>query len=197
MDKILIITGPSSVGKSTYARKEYADWTIIESDGILWDKLSLLSENRSKKYPYKPIRKKIEEKIYHEMYNESLDKKKVVFVVNYERPLIDILDNEDIGYKIILIGSNLTRLVKNVNKRGNRTVGGVLLDYSRFFKPIEDDEEYDDSINIRRSSLDTFEKTTKKDDKIIEKFKTEFFPNDNKTNQIIPSIYYDYFVVIV
>ena len=197
MKETVIITGPSSVGKSTYAKKYYTSWDIIESDGILWDKLSNMSENRQPNYPYRPIRKKVEEKIYQEMYNESIDKQRVVFVVNDEKPLKDILDNKHIDHKIILIGTNLTRLVKNVNMRKDRPISGVLSDYSKFFKPANGDKIDNNDIYVRKSSLDKFENVTSKDEKNIEKFKNKYFPNDTKTNYVEPVNYYKYLVIII
>lgn len=181
----LLITGPTSVGKTSYANK-LKNFYIIDSDEV-WFELA---------DKYKWNKELISKNLYESMIKKELltDNLNVAYVDNQVKPLTEIFKKNKMLYKIVLVGSNLKRLALNTNMRGNRKISGVLKDYQLFFGITENKQR--DNIFLRKEHLSLFNVKTKKDNKEIETFKKKYFLNDKKTVKVYPLIKYDKLVVI-
>ena len=183
----IILAGPSSVGKSSYARKHFKDYYVIDSDDI-WFKLA---------EDYNYDREKIEKEIFKRMYDIAKTYTNAVLVHTDPTPLLKYFDRKEIT--ILLLGTHFRNLARNVSKRQDRAIENVFsnkhVGYLFYFEQTNSKEK---SIYLRKKDLDKIPIKTKKDKIAIENIKSAFFKKDKKTTRITPksSIDYDAFIAI-
>ena len=110
----IILAGPSSVGKTTYAYKHYKDYYLVDSDDV-WFELA-------EKYNYD--RKKINKEIFKRMYDIAKKQKDVVLVHTDPSELLKYFDRKEVT--ILLLATNFRNLARNLIKRQDRPTENVL-----------------------------------------------------------------------
>ena len=80
---IIILAGPSSIGKTTYANKNFKNYTIVDSDKVWFD--------LAKKYNWD--KSKINMNLFKEIVNRAKDSKKSVIVHTNPEPITKLLKN--------------------------------------------------------------------------------------------------------
>lgn len=180
--KYIIICGPSSVGKTTYASKYFKDYKIIDSDNI-WFELA-------KEYKYD--RKKIDNELFKRMYKTAIENKKVVLIHTDPNPLLKYFNRNEV--KILLLASNFKKLSRNLKIRNDRSVANVLGDnHTGFlFYFSKNNNLKTNSLFLKKKDLDNFPLKTKEDKKAVNNIITTLFDNNRKTTRVSPKINIDY-----
>tara|TARA_B110000971_G_scaffold37995_1_gene36670 strand:+ start:3254 stop:3814 length:561 start_codon:yes stop_codon:yes gene_type:complete len=183
----IILAGPSSVGKTTYASTYYKNYYMVDSDNV-WFELA-------KEYKYD--RKKIDKELYRRMYKIAKEHNDVVLVHTDPTPLLKYFDRKEVT--ILLLATNFRNLSRNIIKRQNRETENVLCNrHTGYLFYFEQTDSIDNSLYLRKKDLDNMPVKTKADEKVIEYMKAEFFKENRKTTRITPKskIDYDAFIVI-
>jgi hypothetical protein len=192
----IVITGPSSTGKSTYAKENFPKNMIIESDGSLFEKLA----HHGGRYTWDSAYAR--QNIYKEMASSAIQSSQlgqVVLVVDQEEELISLLKRENV--ELIVIGADLKQLITNVISRKNRSIGSVLLAYINHFKRASLSTPDEATILLKQSDMKLISqiKTTKLDNRKIELFSEHFFGVFGKKKEdairVEPIAKYDQFVI--
>ena len=122
--------------------------------------------------------------------------KNVVIVHTDPSPLLKYFKRKEV--KIILLGTNLKNLARNINKRKDRYIRNILSNehtgYLFYFGPTNKKEN---SLFLRKKDLEKIPINTKADFKAIENFKQSFFHKDRKTTRIKPKSMIDYDTFII
>lgn len=173
----IILTGPSSVGKSTHA-KTYG-YPIIDSDDI-WFQLA---------QEYKWNKSKVNKNLFERIYKIAMKTKNAVLVHTDPVPLLKYFKKA----KIVVVGTNFKKLARNLKIRKDRPTAGVLGDsstgYLYHFKPSEK------GLFLRKKDLEEIPIKTKQDKKTMDKLIETYFPI-KKTVRVKPSYKYDTFVIL-
>ena len=183
----IILSGPSSVGKSTYALKYYKNYHIIDSDAV-WFELA-------KEYNWD--KKKINKELFKRIYEYSKKKQNVVIVHTDPTPLLKYFDRSEV--KILLLATNFRNLALNLKKRKNRNTENVLSNehtgYLFYFEPTN---SKDNSVFLRKKDLDQMPINKKGDLNAIENVKQRLFAQNKKTARITPksSLDFDDFIIL-
>lgn len=171
--KQILLVGPSSVGKTTYAIKKYNSnkYCLIDSDQVWY-----LLGNK-----YSWDRKKIEEQLYPCMIKLGKACKKIkqipVFIDNSYK-ILDHLKRSDTH--IIVLSTRLHKLVKNFYKRNDsRLIRNVLRNWETFF--ITASTKGKNSFLIKKDHLKEFKPNNKQDQVAIKKFIKYYFGNKKET----------------
>ena len=110
---IILLSGPSSVGKTTYAKNKYKKYTIIDSDDI-WFELAI---------KFNWDKDLINKNLFNTITKRALKHKNIVIIHTDPKPIVKLLKRK---YKIILLGTNFRNLARNLIKRNDRNVSSVL-----------------------------------------------------------------------
>lgn len=147
----IILAGPSSVGKTTYARKHYKDYYLIDSDDI-WFELA-------KEYNYNNT--KIRKEIFKRMYDIAKKQKDVVLVHTDPNPLLHYFDRKEV--MVLLLGTNFRNLARNLIKRKDRTIEHVFSNrHVGYLFYFEQTDSKVNSLYLRKKDLDKIPTHTKK-----------------------------------
>lgn len=165
--KIILILGPSSVGKTSYAMKKYGGdrYCLIDSDQVWYMLITKFGWSR--------------DKIKRELFNCMIKLAKGCIKLG-QMPVL-IHDRYDIleyvkrrECKIIVVAAKLDRLIKNFYKRNDRRfIPGVLEGWEHFFEPV--DKRGKGRFLIKRDNLTGFILERKVDKVAVERFKRKFF----------------------
>ena len=181
---IIILAGPSSIGKTTYANKNFKNYTIVDSDKVWFD--------LAKKYNWD--KSKINMNLFKEIVKRAKNSKKSVIVHTNPEPIIKLLKN----YKVILLGTNFRNIARNFYKRDDgRTINGVLGNNDNGFLYYYELMKTNEKTNLflRKKDLELFKPKNKKDKESINIIKNTFFKN-KKTARVVPKIDYDEFIIL-
>ena len=183
--KQILIIGPSSVGKTSYAYKKYGNnkYCIIDSDQV-WNELN-------KKFDWD--RKKVEKELYPSMIKIGNDCNKIPVFIDDRYDILRYLKREETN--IIVIGAKLDRLIKNFYKRSDqRIISNVLKGWERFFEKASGIGK--NRFLIKECYLDRFEVNTKADRVGIDKFIKKFFTKGSSKSWIKVKGEFDELVII-
>ena len=183
----IILSGPSSVGKTTYALKHYKNYYVIDSDEI-WFELA-------KEFNWD--KKKINKELFKRIYEYSKKKQNVVIVHTDATPLLKYFDRSKVI--ILLLATNFKNLAINLKKRKNRNTENILCDrHTGYLFYFESTDTKDNSLFLRKKDLDQMPVNTKSDLNAIENIKKSLFLENRKTARITPkpTLDYDTFIVI-
>lgn len=183
----IILSGPSSVGKTTYAVKYYKNYYVIDSDEI-WFELA-------KEYNWD--KKKINKELFKRIYEYSKKKQNVVIVHTDPTPLLKFFNRSEVT--ILLFATNFKNLAINLKKRKNRNIENVLSEgHTGYLFYFESTNTKDNSLFLRKKDLDLIPVNTKGDLNAVENIKKLLFLENRKTTRITPkkTIDYDTFIVL-
>ena len=179
---IILLAGPSSVGKTTYAKKKYKNYPIIDSDDV-WFELAI---------KYNWDKKLINKNLFETIAQRALEYPNTVIVHTDPQPIVNLLKKD---YKIILLATNFRNLARNLIKRNDRPVSVVLgnspqgfLYYFTVTNKLEKP-----NLFLRKKDLDLMPVKTKKDKKSVDIIKNKLF-KDKNTVRVVPKINYDEFI---
>ena len=187
--KYIILCGPSSVGKTTYASKKYKNYKIIDSDEV-WFELA-------KEYNYD--RKKINDELFKRMYKIAKENEKVVLIHTDSNQLLKYFNRDEV--KIILLATNFKNLGRNLKLRNDRRLCNVLgnshTGFLFYFMKVSN-KITSNTLFLRKKDLDELPIITKEDTKAINNIITNLFDDNRKTTRVIPkkNIDYDNFIII-
>ena len=203
---IVILCGPSSTGKTTLSKTDYAEYLAVDSDGPLW--FTVVKEECDNKgiQRFSPeCRERWQKKLYERMVEHSRQEQKVVFVHPQKEPIVKALGKERAC--VVLVATSLSNIAKNIAKRGDRDVCPVLREYRTFFIPDHakiPSEHRQHKFELRREEMDEFGtlqrqkklKLRKVDEAEIKAVTKYYFPREDMTTVVVrPSIACDKLVV--
>lgn len=183
----IILGGPSSVGKTTYALKHFKDYFIIDSDDV-WFELA-------KEYNWD--KKKINKNLFRKIHEKAKKNKDVIIVHTDPTPLLKYFDRKQVT--ILLLATNFNNLKRNLNKRKDRYTENVLsTDHNGYLFYFEKTDSKDNSLYLRKKDLDNMPIKTKNDKIAIDNVKNLLFTENRKTTRVTPKskIVYDSFIII-
>ena len=183
----IILSGPSSVGKTTYAQKHYKDYFIIDSDDV-WFELA-------KEYNWD--KKKINKNLFRNIYEKAKKFKDVIIVHTNPTPLLKYFNRKQVT--ILLLATNFNNLKRNLNKRKDRYTENVLSnEHNGYLFHFEKTDSKDNSLYLRKHDLDNMPIKTKNDKIAIDNVKKVLFTENRKTTRIKPksNVDYDSFIII-
>lgn len=173
---IILITGPSTVGKTTYSIKKYNNnkYCLIDTD-VVWFILA-------KKYKWN--RDQINKDLYPTIVdhiNNCHKSNKTPVVVDNKYDLLSYVKRDKV--KIIVVGAKLDRLVKNFYKRSDkRDISFVLKEWEKFFQPF--DRKGKNRFCIKKDDLNNFIIKKKKDKTGIDRFIKKFFGSSKSKSKV-------------
>lgn len=185
--KYIILAGPSSIGKTTYAKKYYKNYNIIDSDDI-WYKLA-------KEYNYNKT--KINNELFKRMYEVAKENKYSVLVHTDPSELLKYFKRKEV--KIILLGTNFKKLSRNLISRKNRDTSIVLGNsHTGYLFYFEKSEKKPNTLYLKKKDLDDIPIKKKADKKAVDNIISKLFEDNRKTTYITPksNIDYDSFMVV-
>ena len=182
---IVVLAGPSSVGKTTYAKKKYKNYHLIDSDEV-WFELA-------KQYQWN--RELVNKNLFPTIVKRALEYHQTVIIHTDPQPLVKLLKN---NYQIVLLGTNFKKLARNLrNREMRRDVSAVLGNQESgftYYFTLADKTETP-NLFLRKKDLDLMPVKTKKDKKAVEDLKKKLFL-DRETIRVKPKIKYDKFIII-
>ena len=187
--KYIILCGPSSVGKTTYAKKKYKDYKIIDSDEV-WFELA-------KEYNYD--RKKINDLLFKRMYEMAKENKEALLIHTNPEDLLKYFNRNEV--KIILLATNFKNLGRNLKLRNDRRLCNVLgfthTGFLFYFEKVSN-KITTNTLFLHKKDLDELPIKTKEDTKAVNNIITNLFNDKRKTTRVIPkkNIEYDNFIII-
>lgn len=165
--KMILILGPSSVGKTSYAMKKYGGdrYCLIDSDQVWYMLITKFKWNKEK----------VDKEIFPCMIKlaKGCTKLGQIPVLIHDR--YDILDYvKRRECKIIVVAAKLDRLIKNFYKRNDRRfIPSVLGGWEQFFEPV--DKRGKGRFLIKRDHLKKFVLERKADKVAVKRFIKKFF----------------------
>ena len=185
------ITGPSTVGKTTYARKHYPDIPIIDSDEV-WKQLvdTLQTYDRTT----------ILSHLFHTIHEQATAYPDAIVVHTDATPLLTHFNRSDVT--IVLVVTPLKRLTRNLVARKNRPTHQVLghthTGYLHYFEPTDSNVHTGGSFYVKRSDVEALPAHTKKDARAIRTFIEAVFKPKRKSARLQPreNIEFDVFVIV-
>ena len=168
--KMILILGPSSVGKTSYAMKKYGGdrYCLIDSDQVWYILIKKFAWNKEK----------VSKEIFPCMMKlakgcQALGQIPVLIHDRYD--ILPFVKRDEC--KIIVVAAKLDRLIKNFYKRNDRRfIPGVLEGWEKFFTPV--DKKGKGRFLIKRNNLKGFKLERKIDKVAVKRFIKKFFKGD-------------------
>ena len=174
--EVTAVVGPSSVGKSTYARRICGtDCELIDSDAV-WFELA-------KRHDWD--RRKVNAELHEEMIRRARRsrRKRVVLVDLHAAPLAELHP------QVTFVLADLGALARNVRSRNDRRDTHAVLD--GFSRQVA---AGDKGVVLREEELALFPVRTRKDAAAVARFRKRFFRDAGEV-RVLPTERYDKLVI--